>query len=1509
MKIRENNNIARKILSSAAERNAMLQRNTVPMDESTVTIPVATISAEVRGADSIATGVQQLYKQFWELITSLPVVTLLQKQIVAYQTLAKQEAAKDIAKADLESLRLAKAGISIAGTSLTALQQLTKLLEQNSPGKIGQFTELCNRLNEISKEELVAKITSEWQIDDGSLLDRIVNWLEISKVDQKELTDNSDIEARLDEVTVNNAATHRIEEGLQAKAVRDIILPYYINYTPDIGIKPCSELLNELILPNTSKHTLKETKNLLEQQHQQVMKIYDNWQDSSKEDIYAWALERKGKFAHNIEDICELIAVMSRANELVTGGHKLRDSQILSLLVFVQNTFALQEESDNLHGRLCQIHTGEGKTTIVSLLAIIQAMQGQKVDVITSNNILASKAVEDKTDLYSLFGITATTNNPVKTLETEDGQIFNVDVGNTAVINKVGPPNCYKADVVYGSIGNFQFDYLKDYFLEQETRVKREFGVVILDEVDSMLIDNGRHIAKLAVPFAGMESLRYLYIKIWQELTQLTMDIDYYDLTEFDRQSKITEISNTIKQQINNDKQLLDLIPKYLQSYVARLIDQWISNAIQAKYTYKENEQYVIKVLQDREGEKAIIPVDYLNTGISLKNTVWSNGLHQFLQLKHNLEVTVETLTNSHISNMGYIKKYGSKIYGMTGTLGSSTERDLLSKIYQVNAAEVPTYKPKNFTELPCRIVEDQQWLDATILSVLQQIEASRAVLVICETIEAVRVIKKALEIFNSLEKVAKIDGVARKHINKIEIYIDDDSKVTESKVGAGEVIIATNIAGRGTDLQTTDELEQNGGLHVCVTFLPCNQRVEDQAFGRTSRQGKTGTAQLVLTKSEIEKLGLEFNHNMDQNINSMEIVKTRRFELEKAKIEEVLAKAVELDWQDMLCDSFVQLCKEFKQENNQSAYLNYLLEDLKELWAFWLEENAIKPADLPCSVSNNILEQKALLQPLVEQQLEKFKKIASILLTGKAVNKQGEIGECSTAERIIHNPYNAVKQAEYFLEHNDLLNHSLAQVVALLKQAIELGGNEKIASSYLKLFESKITGNNLLARKLATILAGIFKIEVPTISNNNYKEEAKLFLQQASNTIEKEIFYLKELLATGEQINPIILSASSEISQQRILKEHSLQSALEVANFDSILIDMEEIPIAKNPEELRYILASLPDIRVGEVIKIAYQHEPNLSVNQENQPISTIISLVRQEGGQLRISYHDKYNSKVPYQVKWELSKYCQLLEKVANVSLKEVIAEEKRIIKQLPQELTTSKSKFIQQEELLSNNLLFKHLYAKLAALSLQKDNIEQLTENVCSAYDKLEDLLISRKISELEKIAVEEKILKKSDVNELINIGLGQNYALKLIADPTKEYVNRHDQENSLIPFVTMIKNGINLLKLATQIPFLAKPIEQVSYLLISDGIVQVAANILDQRIDSAYLVAKVISNFDKTNQELAAVIDKTIMLAIKTSQGLTEVNRELPEIDLSSALPYGTTEITGQFLDVQDFELLG
>jgi preprotein translocase subunit SecA len=166
----------------------------------------------------------------------------------------------------------------------------------------------------------------------------------------------------------------------------------------------------------------------------------------------------------------------------------------------------------------------------------------------------------------------------------------------------------------------------------------------------------------------------------------------------------------------------MKFVPSHCLEYAEGMIPKWIGNAIRARYFIHENEQYSVKEV---EGELSIMPVDYSNTGVTLKNTVWSYGLHQFVQMKHNLRLSPESLTSSCISNYAYIGKYGNRIFGLTGTLGSKAEQELLSSIYNVDYARVPTYKAKRFREYAGIVACDDDWSFELVLMTIAMIRST----------------------------------------------------------------------------------------------------------------------------------------------------------------------------------------------------------------------------------------------------------------------------------------------------------------------------------------------------------------------------------------------------------------------------------------------------------------------------------------------------------------------------------------------------------------------------------------------------------------------------------------------------------------------------------------------------------------------------------------------------------------------------------------------------------------
>lgn len=908
-------------------------------------------------------------------------------------------------------------------------------------------------------------------------------------------------------------------------------LPEYKKATKNSDIKPLGQILAELVIgtdkewyvaPEFTSAQIEKFRGL--EQHieqaliqyksdygnnpevlklinsfQQVKKYYESWQNSSLNSIRSWADAKKGNLTNSIDATCEAIAVMDRANELVTGGHYLRDTQVIATLAFLQ--------SENGQGKLCQIKTGEGKTTIVSLLAVIKVLQGETVDIITSNPVLAEEGVKEKKSFYAVFNLTAETNN-------NDPKYVS------------GPRECYKADILYGCISSFQFDYLRDSFERLQTRAERKFGSVILDEVDSMLIDNGGNIAKLSGPLPGMESLRYVYIKIWAELTKaeekLTNDLnnqltnkakelayktestletqkEFYQFRQEQFKSVRVKIKDLIKA---SNPHKIELIPAHIQEYARDKLDRWIDNAIYAKYSCYKDQQYIIKKNNDEngKGEYVVVPVDYANTGITLKNTIWSHGLHQFVQLKHNLHLTAESLTSSFISNVGYIKHYGDKIFGLTGTLGSVAEQKLLSKMYNVSYAKIPTFKAKDFTENKGYVVDDEDWDIYMAADALEKCETGRAVLIICETIADVKNIEDNL---NKLKIIARNQGEETQIAFNVKIFTDEDlAHVTEDKLGPGDIIIATNIAGRGTDLGTTEELEANGGLHVCVGFLPCNQRVEEQAFGRTARQGKKGTAELILRKSEVSPSRDGYGYY------DFEVIKRTRDKLEQERINEIEEKKLkELNFNDALFDKFSELYVKLKEENDEAIGFLFVLQDLKEYWAFWLEQQDFKL-------------DSAELDGKVEEEFNRFKtsNTTSSIISGN----------------ITHNPYYSIKQAESYLQSDNKVDEALKS----LEQAISISENPDILySAYMKLFEVAIEQGEQLKERFKKAVAQCFFIKVN--KDEKYKDKAVEALDKAKKALEKEIKYLSSYFEEQSEFSTLLIVP--EEGEDNFLTKHLL--------------------------------------------------------------------------------------------------------------------------------------------------------------------------------------------------------------------------------------------------------------------------------------------------------------------------------------------------------------------------------
>lgn len=416
----------------------------------------------------------------------------------------------------------------------------------------------------------------------------------------------------------------------------------------------------------------------------------------------------------------------------------------------------------------------------------------------------------------------------------------------------------------------------------------------------------------------------------------------------------------------------------------------------------------------------------------------------------------------------------------MSGTLGSGAEQDLISSAYNIKFAKIPTFKKKKFKELDLLCVKDSNLSAKIVVETIEQCENGRAVLIICETI-------------NDLDKIENDFKLFKKIFNDIQFNVntfrdEDESKITQKVLQPGDVIISTNIAGRGTDFKTAPELETNGGLHVIVTFCPTNKRVEDQAFGRTSRQGKSGTAQII--------------HSFDEIFNSLgggKIIKEIRDKNETARINDIKnVKLDEIDYNDKLFGYFSEVYVKLYLKHKNDPVYPYFLSDLKEFWAFWLEKN-------------NNGKGKKLSQ--AEADFNQFKFEANEIINGK----------------IRHNPYYLIKQAKQLIDQDEL-----DKAEKTLNEAISIGNSSIILySAYFKLFEISILKGNQLTERFVKIMANT--IFIPYTKDESYKEKARDNLIKAESALKIEIDQIDSLFNDKISLELLLI----EEKQKNIFIKH----------------------------------------------------------------------------------------------------------------------------------------------------------------------------------------------------------------------------------------------------------------------------------------------------------------------------------------------------------------------------------
>ena len=450
------------------------------------------------------------------------------------------------------------------------------------------------------------------------------------------------------------------------------------------------------------------------------------------------------------------------------------------------------------YGNIAEMKTGEGKTLTSVLPAYLNALSGDGVHIITVNEYLASRDAEWMGGIHRFLGLTVGVN--ARDLSPKEKQA------------------AYNCDILYSTNNEVGFDYLRDNMVvKKEDRVQRKLNFAIIDEVDSVLIDEAR--TPLIISGGEMKSAN-LYIDADRFAKSLKEDKDYvYD--EKTKSVNLTESGSDKAEKTFNIKNLYDIDNASLLHY--------INQALRANYSMRKDVDYVVQ-----EGE--VIIVDQF-TGRLMKGRAYSDGLHQAIEAKEGVNINQETKTLATITFQNLFRMY-SKLSGMTGT--AKTEEEEFRNIYNMYVIEIPTNKEIARIDAPDMVFATKEAkYKAIIRFVKEKYELGQPVLIGTIAIET-------SELISSLLKQAKIPHEvlnAKNHAREAEII----ANIGQQK----SVTIATNMAGRGTDIKLSDDIRKLGGLCVVGTERHESRRIDNQLRGRSGRQGDPGYTQFFVSMKD----------------------------------------------------------------------------------------------------------------------------------------------------------------------------------------------------------------------------------------------------------------------------------------------------------------------------------------------------------------------------------------------------------------------------------------------------------------------------------------------------------------------------------------------------------------------------------------------------------------------------------------------------------------------------------
>ena len=502
-----------------------------------------------------------------------------------------------------------------------------------------------------------------------------------------------------------------------------------------------------------------------------------------------------------------------------TLGQRAFDIQIIGGIVLHQ-------------GKIAEMKTGEGKTLAATFPVYLNALLGKGVHLVTVNDYLARRDASWMGQVYDFLGLSISCIQHEKALiyDSSHKNFDHKDEGLVLDVENMRPcerKEAYGTDITYGTNNEFGFDYLRDNMVvDINDRVQRSMYYTIVDEVDSILIDEARTPLIISAPAQESTDKYRQFAAIAKKLDENK----HYNIDEKDKTATLTDEGITQVEKLLNIKNI------YEEGGV--ILVHHLEEALKAETLFKIDRDYVI-----RDGE--IVIVDQF-TGRLMPGRRYSEGLHQALEAKEGVSVKRESVTLATVSLQNYFRLY-SKLSGMTGT--AVTEAEEFYKIYKLEVVEIPTNKPMIRKDMADRVYKNEQAkFRAVVQGVLERQKSGQPVLVGTVSIDK-------NEILSSMFKKA---GIKHEILNAKNN--EKEAKVIAQAGKSGAITLATNIAGRGVDIilggfphnkQNAQKVIDAGGLHILGTERHESRRIDNQLRGRSGRQGDAGSSQFYVSMND----------------------------------------------------------------------------------------------------------------------------------------------------------------------------------------------------------------------------------------------------------------------------------------------------------------------------------------------------------------------------------------------------------------------------------------------------------------------------------------------------------------------------------------------------------------------------------------------------------------------------------------------------------------------------------